>query len=574
MTVRPVADTIRLAQDEIARNIERAGALLDAYAQDEEAEVPPWERCRESLDEVRGALLMLDIQGAQRLCDELLATLDALERGRILSRDQGLDLLLYGLLMLPRYLDRSRYRRRELPDSLLPTLNALREQRCIVAFPEYQFSDFDDVDLTLPALARPGASPPDDSVAARTRRMRHILQSGLLGLFHTPESPLNGRKIRHALGRLETAWGDTVSGRWLRLAALVAERLLAEAGATDTSVRLMLARLDRFIADLQRHPGETLGQPPQPLVRSALLHYCVVCGEHDEELGRLRDALGLPRDITRPTLLEEESEALKAPDHDVLEAVGKAVGDDLDRLRDIVETLSRLESMTDTERDTLGDQLQALIHVLVLLGLTEDADRLKREHSRLRAAGSTATPDDVRELFQGLADALSLVEESVQSLPTAIWHDSARIRPHRLRDAERRALGECMTILGRVRHALEFLNGDTDEGEDLVVVDAPLHHVAGSLQMIERPEAANLVEAARRVIARLKPEHEGSEELSTLADALAAVEWYLEGLLEDSDNGRDALEIGIQAMSSLESRWPRASGGAGHAPLPDHPSPP
>lgn len=549
MTIRPVESPIRLVQGAINQSLEQAATLLDAFEQDTGG-VPPWERCRERLEEVYGALIILDVVGAICLADECLDMIDALESDKALAREQGLDLLVYSMLLLPRYLERTRSQKREVPETLLPALNALRALRRTVLLPDYHFVEFDHVGPTLEPLAD-SARQASETVLDSGPRLRHVFQIGLLGLFRTPDSTVHTKQICRALTRMNEVSGDTVTGRWLLLASRIADLHLAGHLPIDASLRLMYSRLDFHIRETVCD-GRLEVEPPLMICR-ALLYYTLLGSVHDESLRELRDALGLHQAMTSSSVVDQEREAMAAPDRTVMQAVSTALSEDLDQLKAAIENLGRLSSITVSECEDLCRQLNALGHTLTLLGLSGPAAQLKREHTRLQSVGKNAPVERLWEILQATAEALMVAEEAVASLAITDSSSSRPKRSERLRAAEHQTLNECLANLTRVRHAMEFFNGDIDEGEGLAGAEEPLREVAGSLRMMNREAAARLVVRALRQLTRLTPEHEGSEELATLADALAAVGWYLEGLLEDAEYGEDALELADEALQTLEN---------------------
>lgn len=557
MTIRPVANPIRLVQHEIGQSLEQAATLLDAFDQHPE-EVPPWERCRDRLEEVHGALVMLDMPGATSLAAECLALVNALENDTVSARDEALNLLVYGLLIIPRHLEQVRYTGREYPETLLPTLNAMRAMRRDIPLPDYHFvQPAPGVSPELPALSDPTPTAPGTPDRERVQRLRHMYQIGLLGLFRAPDSGIHRKQLHRALSRLRDAYGDSATGRWLRLAAILAGLVATRQLPVDTSLRLMLSRLDIHLRECLRSAS---AGPPPPLLRRALLYYATVYEESDTELQALCATLGLTGSLIPMAVIERERQAISAPDQSVMQAVGAAMAEDLERLKATIETLSRLSSVTTSEREDLCNQLSVLGHTMTLLGLSEAAARLKRENTRLQSAGSDITAERLWELLQSTAEALTLAEECVDSLASGPSRESGQNRSEGLRDAEYHAITECLTNLARVRQAMEFLNGDVDEGEDLTATDVPLREMSGILHVMGRDRPASLIHRAREQLARLTPEHEGSEELATLADALAAVEWYLECLLEDAHGGEEALDIGENALNMLERGLGIASG--------------
>lgn len=83
----------------------------------------------EQLHQVRGSLLMLELNGAALLAEEMEQLGLALRQGRASQRGEALGALFRGLEQLPLYLERLRSARRDLPLVVLPVLNLLRAER-------------------------------------------------------------------------------------------------------------------------------------------------------------------------------------------------------------------------------------------------------------------------------------------------------------------------------------------------------------------------------------------------------------------------------------------------------------
>lgn len=548
MTIRPIANPIRLAQDEINKALEQAATALDAH--DQGAATPPWDACRIHLREARGALLMLDIQGGVVLCDECLGLLDALERDPRVSQDQALDALLYGLLLLPRYLRRVSEQRRELPATLLPTLNTLRSLRRTVPLPDYHFAAFDRADLRLNCLSEP--LEVTERLEPTVRRLRLMLQIGLLGLFRSPDSSVHGQQVHRAMQRMGTAFGDTLTGRWLRLAAHCMDAVSREQRPVDASMRLLLSRIDLHVRAATRDGPAGLDKLPPEMVTRGLLYYTVLGGERHKTLARLREELSLKAVIAPLALIEHEREALSAPEHSVLEAASQAVREELEQLKADIEAAGRAEHLPDAERAALSRQIGVLGSTMTVLGLSEAAALLKREQTRLHSLSAELPATRTVETLLHTAESLTLVEEHLLGLARPGGSGPRARRPNRLIEAEVQAVSECLANLARVRGALEYLNGDVDEGEELSHMDQPMQEASGILIMLEQPEAARILEQCRSQIARLPRDPVDDDRLEVLADALAGLEWFLNGLRSGEDS-EESLELANEALRGLNA---------------------
>ncbi|MBV6289781.1 Hpt domain-containing protein [Pseudomonas sp. MAFF 301350] len=113
----PIGECLGLARQALERY---AGAPTDAGA---------LEAFSTPLHAVRGCLVMLELEGASLLADEMQALALMLGQGRVASRGDALGALFRALEQLPLYLERLRSARRDLPLVVMPLLNQLRGAR-------------------------------------------------------------------------------------------------------------------------------------------------------------------------------------------------------------------------------------------------------------------------------------------------------------------------------------------------------------------------------------------------------------------------------------------------------------
>ena len=541
MPATSIARPAHSALDATLEALDSVTRMVDAYERGED-DVAPWGRCRGPLEEARGALVMLQMDGARLLVDECMELMEALEDDDALSQRHAMDALLYALLLLPRYIHRYRDHWLETPETLLPTINALRGLRRAVLIPDYDFADLASVDKELAALA--GELSPTESPDIHTlRRLRHMLQMGLLGLFRNPEAPLHFKQVHRALSRLAGACGDTVTGRWLLLAATLAGTAERDRIPASASMRLLISRLDFLVRELLL--GETMKTetPPPAMVRQALLYYAARGSDGAPLLSHLTLQLSLDERVTPRDRIRAERDAVSAPDAQVLDAVSRALSEEMSQVQTFIETLSRLNSVTRTERDELAEHLNRLGHTLTLLGLSGQAAAIKREHTRLQSLGDDVSGERLRELLSHCVETLSESEDAVTHLARPDEADTPE-RPARLQEASRQAIQEALSNLGRVRRSMEYFNGDRDEGDDLASALPALDEVRGSLNMLGLERATTLLTRCRDAVAKLDETDAGNgERLNAVADALAAIEWYMESLLEGIEDGEETLDI-------------------------------
>ncbi|WP_095155863.1 Hpt domain-containing protein [Pseudomonas sp. Irchel 3E13] len=121
----------------------------------------------DSLHQVHGCLVMLELKGAALLAEEMELLARALGEGRVPARGEAQGMLFRALSQLPLYLDRLRGARRDLPLLALPLLNQLRAARGAEAVGEGALGVIpapaagDSLELSLDALQGQLPTMPD-----------------------------------------------------------------------------------------------------------------------------------------------------------------------------------------------------------------------------------------------------------------------------------------------------------------------------------------------------------------------------------------------------------------------------
>lgn len=549
-TTKTIHHPVQSALDATLEIVETVTSLLDAYERGDDV-TPPWPQCRAYLGEARGALVILQMDGARLLTDECVALIDALEQEAAVSRDHALDALLQALLVLPRYLERARDGHAEIPEALLPTINGLRGLRRALPIPEYDFADLAELDPEMNTLAG-DLDAPDTPDLKEVARMRQMLQVGLLGLFRAPATTLPYKQVRRALARLADGCGDCVTGRWLLLGAAVAENAVNQEIPANGPARLLLSRLDFYIrGTLLTRPAAT-EQPPPPMVRQALLYYAARHGDGHGLLEAVAQQLDLSAHLTSRERIQAERDSIAAPDSEVMEAVSSALGEELEQVKSFMETVSRMDNVAANERDELHDYLAQLGNTLTLVGLSGEAATIKREYTRLQSVPENISGERLREMLSDCVDTLSACEYAVARLGQGPAATNQANESPGLQDATRQALHEALGGLGRVRHSLEYFNGDRDHGDDLASAQAPITEVRGTLDILGHERAAQVLASVAEAIARLDDSARGdSDHLNAIADAITGIEWYMEGLVEGIGEGDAALNVAEEALSQV-----------------------
>ncbi|MFT3667445.1 MAG: Hpt domain-containing protein [Pseudoxanthomonas sp.] len=378
------------------------------------------------------------------------------------------------------------------------------------------------------------------------------------------EAPADTSRMRFCAGYLHQVQG-TLRMVELYAPAMVAEELelLAKAlqdggvGDRDEACATLMrgaVLLPDYLERLQE------GHRDIPIVLLPLLN----------EIRAARGASGLNESMLFPGGASDEatpSEAeidharssLSGRNRELLDTVGNAVKEELLRVKDALD----LHLRTGNDAHELEPQVAELGNVadtLGMMGLGVARDVVMQQRDTLRDVVAGSRPADEGTLLD-VAGALLYVDASlddqVARLGSANDAGPDPSAAESQRTVEVLAQEAIINFAGARERFVAFIETNWDHGE-LADVPRLLDEVAGALRMLELGQAGDYVVGVRRYVSGEligKKRVPGGQQLDTLADAMASLEYYLEALRERRPNREDILEITRGSLEALRY-WP------------------
>ena len=378
------------------------------------------------------------------------------------------------------------------------------------------------------------------------------------------EAPADTSRMRFCAGYLHQVQG-TLRMVELYAPAMVAEELelLAKAlqdggvGDRDEACATLMrgaVLLPDYLERLQE------GHRDIPIVLLPLLN----------EIRAARGASGLNESMLFPGGASDEatpSEAeidharssLSGRNRELLDTVGNAVKEELLRVKDALD----LHLRTGNDAQELEPQVAELGNVadtLGMMGLGVARDVVMQQRDTLRDVVAGSRPADEGTLLD-VAGALLYVDASlddqVARLGSASDAGPDPSAAESQRTVEVLAQEAIINFAGARERFVAFIETNWDHGE-LADVPRLLDEVAGALRMLELGQAGDYVVGVRRYVSGEligKKRVPGGQQLDTLADAMASLEYYLEALRERRPNREDILEITRGSLEALRY-WP------------------
>jgi chemosensory pili system protein ChpA (sensor histidine kinase/response regulator) len=510
------------------------------------------------LNEVRGTLQLLDLEGPSLLVDEMRVLALELSLGRVEAVEPGLEVLLKAVFKLPDYLDRLQAGRPDRPAVLLPLLNELRAARGAEALDERAVFR-----PRIESAVSAGAGQDDSGIRQTARRLRPRFQRALLGWYRNDDIEARLGELGSVLQDLAEATANPAAQRLWRVCGALTESLADQGLEADADVKRMMGRVERLLSQLVREGEAALERTiPLDLLRN-LLYYVARSGSDSPRVREVKDAYHLEE-----LLPDSEVQAdFEGPNRALLEVVGEGIRDDLTSVRDAVEIYVHSDERRPDVLEGLPERLKQVADTFSMIGLQEDHDTLRAEADGLGDLDSLGA-EQAEQRMQQLADVLLRVDSDLTELqrgrPMARGgsgdDDGLAIRV--LPDSEYRPLLSAVVAasledLSRAREAIGAYCGDPEAGQEAVAeVPALLAEVGGAMAVLPLEQVVSLVRGLRRYIEREFVERGSRPEEATqvlLADVVAGIEYYLEAVDHDRAGMTHLLEGASRAMAALES---------------------
>ncbi|MFT5577474.1 MAG: chemosensory pili system protein ChpA (sensor histidine kinase/response regulator), partial [Paraglaciecola psychrophila] len=550
---------------EINETLDLAEQALQEY-NDNPQDISKLRFCLSHLHQVHGTLQMVEFFGAGLLAAEMKAVATALIEGTIHDshRTDAQAVLSQAIALLPRYLAQVKKSRHTLPATLLPVLNDLRAVRGesllseTVLFSVSLEDAGDDLGGATEALD-------DDQLRAVANKLRQMFQIALLGLIRGQQLQKNLNYLAKVCARLVKLSAGQPSQPLWRVCIAVLEGLLNGSIETSVAVKMLLRQVDREIKALVDEGQDALRRAPAPALLKNLLYYVARSDAESKYILEIKDRYKLQQAL--PGLGELGDDVLQLPDANTLSALVAALRLELEdtsvALAQVAGNGGNGELLAELVA-TLGRSCDALA-ILGLGGTLKQATAVRSGlAARLGAGGAIGQPE-----LENFAAAIVAVQRSLGAGDT-IALAAAGLPPRGLQQQSYEDLvRQSRPGLALVKEAIiEYVATQCDR-QALMTMPAILSGVSDRLAAGGLNAAATIIDSCNRYMSEellAAPSTPSWQQLDTLADALASVDYYLERIAEDEAEVGDAI-LDVAANSVAALRYPLANTAALEQPV-------
>jgi len=557
--------TLQWVKPELDETLSTAREALATYVE-HPTQRDAMRSCADHLHQVRGTLQMVELYGAAQVTAEMETLAVALLQDQVTHREEAYASLMRGLMQLPDYLERLSSGHRDVPVVLLPLLNDLRASRELPALTESAMFH-PNLDAFLPEQA-PAAMSESYAEAHRGELvdLRLRFQQQLLSWFRGQDAAQQLLGMRTTLLAIASRCYHVHGRRLWWISAGVLEGL--EQGMLKSfagEIRQLIGKVDRSIRQLIEQGEISLRGGDADDVCCKMLYIVAQSKERSPMMEQLRITYALDSLLPDAAELEHARGSMAGHNRALLDSVSRALKDDLLRVKEALDLFLRQEDADPSQLASQSEVLERVADTLGMLALNVPR-RVVIEQRRVLDEIANRLRQSDEETLLDVAGALLYVESSLDDHIESLGSDDESQSTETVQGLPRsEALGvvtalmqEAITNTGNVKGAIIAFVESGWEHSYLAVAPALMGEVAGALRMLSAPRPADLAEGVGRFVAEellIDRRVPSGEQMDHLADALAALEYYLEAAREHRGGLDHILDVAEHSLGLL-GYWP------------------
>jgi len=487
-----------------------------------------------------GALHVIELNATAKLANEIETTVTQLLEGRARNRDESLEAITAGVVMLPKFFSKTLDNDNvENAVALLPVLKGLRDAR--------GGGDFSDQTLKVMSLDPVSVAEKDRSAQSiklnRTKskhdlqaligKLRPVFQASLLGWIKGGDTQGHLQRLATITEKFEQAAKEERAFKLWWVTGGIVEALQENGLKTDADLRRLLGQVDRA-GKLILDEGELAYQHMSDSdLLNELVRVIQRITTNGEKVKRIRQGFGLHENLDDAGLMSVAQSAMAAPDSQVMTSLSAAINEDLEQVKDALDIFNRTGSKENLELEKRFSSLKKIADTLGMLGLEDLQQRLINQEKTLGdlvSSNQKITDDHLIPIAASLLQVETRLEEELSKMSGRTEDNE---KPKYLKDALAANFREIKTNLARVKECIaEFMQNPMDI-KSISRSPAYLKESQAASQMAEKDRLAEVFRRLQEYIMRQLigsgrlpyPEH-----LELLAGAIESADFYLETL--------------------------------------------
>lgn len=553
---------VKKVKQEVDTIIEAARTKLEEYVEND-SETSLLKDVSESLVQVERTLQLVQINGAAVLAREMCDVVDGLIDESIKQQDTAQECLSRGILQMSDYLEYVQAGNKDLPVVLLPLLNDLRGVREAPLLSEHILFFPDLNDIEVPSVSVQVGMPAQEYA----KKIRYGYQIGLVNIIQNKEIDIAATKMCKVAIRLHQCSTQNASARLWWVTSAVAQALAIEGLSTSMGLASLLGQVDRQIKQfIELDEASFANQIPTGLIKN-LLYYVGIAQDRGRIVSKVKQAYGLSDLIPDEMDINKMREGMSGPSSDVLEAVSKALHEDIETVKDLIEVYVHSKNRSPESVSVVSTELQKIADTLSMIGLDEPREDVVREVNALNGLSSEEL-EHADSNFVAVAETLIKAETIVENFVNYRVLNKPAIQvvnasdgdinssgdSNQFRKIQIQTIAEALSEIEEAKNSISQLLTSPEDEEMHTNVQDHFRKVIGALSMLNLDDAVKILESIQAYLLDANATQELStqaDKLDAFADSITSVECYLESLVVDEGDPKEILEYGISSASLL-----------------------
>lgn len=554
-------NSLRVIRDELNSTINHSAESFETFLADR-THYGDLQSSRDTMSQLGGTFRLLEYPGASLLADTMTALIDVIADPQRKTTDAMINALTHAYLVLPRYIEYITIKKAELPILVIPYVNELRVSHCLPLLPEHYFYQGE-----IPQLGLLDASSETGQLAiliSTAPRLRHMYQTGLVGVISNPDSSIDFQFLRRSVERVIKLMGNHPQAEIWQIASAVLEAFASAKIEVNLNRKRCLADIEKLFRQLVRQGEEGLNtSPPEHLKKNLLFILMLVDSELKlPEIDSIREAYSLPVLNINDADIVAQRELMHGPSLDTIESVITALNDELRAAKDILEIASQNQGIEEDDQLSLKTVLARVADTLSVLNLQGPQSMLQEQ---LKAVEGWTYEAGSAE-FLVVADAVLYVESALIGLDrreltvddlnraNAVARKKI-LASSQLAVAEEVVIKESLAGIALIKRAITSYVDSNFDTAHIANIASTLKTVRGGLYILNYNRAAAILKSCSDFIAdHIEGGSSGDQRhqlLETLADALISLEYYLMELETSRDVNEKILEVAEESLSAI-----------------------
>ena len=557
--------SLNVIQDELVSAIENSARHLEQFVENRD-DTHSLQECIEGVRQITGTLDVVELEGAKLASHELLQTAMEITPGTSEGQlKRQLEAVSNTFFVLTRYLEYLRQSSHCIKGVLLTTVNQLRRARGEQPLPESYFQDFQ-----VKALKTPPVEPLDltnETVPSMVKRLRHMYQTGLIGMLRGKAPGPSLHLMRRAIIRMHRLAGDDKpsSGLWW-LTEIVLDTMDVVKMELTPQRQYLFSRVEREMAHVEKQGLEGFTQSPPAWILKDLIHLLNLSQRSDARIKAVLNGMQIPPLPYNHETLAHEAAMLNGPSAHTIQSLAKVLQTELSSSKKILENASLTGDNLVDDVAGFREGLDRIAGILIMVGLLAPGRVLKEEISRIEQWGQEGYVVSEADINQ-TANVMLYIDSAVLDLENARLGDDRiekandldqqeLIASSQLGVATKIVVEECEAGLALVKRALSaFTESDYDNGH-VRNLATTLDSVRGGMLVLNKHQASDILLRCNQFVndTLMQKEYPAAlkELLETFADAIISLEYYLNSLnIYNLESDESVLQIAEESLAAL-----------------------